>query len=108
MLLMSVLMMVLTGLENLPGIILINLMALGLLGLKLNISKMGLPFSMELVPGANKKLSDNFLFMGIVGGLAAVHYFILTQNLWLTGMALIILLVSIRILFAKARLGNRK
>lgn len=107
LLVMSLVMLWLTGMENVLGIAFINISSLAILGLKVSFGNMRLPFSMEMTPGANKNLRDNFMFMGVVGGVAALHYFIIDQSLWFTGISFVIVLGLSKILFVKARVGNR-
>lgn len=103
---MGFLMLVLMGWSALPGVIVIEAAALFLMGIKLNMGKMNLPFSKEMVPGGNKKIGETFVFMAIIGGLWAIHYFLIQNQIVWSVLATCAYLVLGFFLFRKARLVN--
>lgn len=106
MLLLSLLFILLCGIESIWGVLLVNIITLLLLAFKINYSKLSLPFSKEMIPGGNKNLGATFLYMGICGGVAALHFFLLKNNPLFNIAIGAIAAVLIKVAFTKALKRN--
>jgi hypothetical protein len=102
MIVMSAIFIMLCGFESVPGILVVNVMTILLLGFKINFSKLSLPFSREMIPGGNKNMGATFVYMGICGAVAAVHFFMLKNNPLLNLGIGAIAVVLIKVAFSKA------
>ncbi|MBE0449520.1 MAG: hypothetical protein IBX70_01620 [Clostridia bacterium] len=102
MIVMSAIFIVLCGFESVFGVLVVNVMTILLLGFKINFSRLSLPFSREMIPGGNKNMGATFVYMGICGAVAAVHFFMLKNNpLFNLGITAIVM-VLIKVAFLKA------
>jgi fluoride ion exporter CrcB/FEX len=102
MIVMSAIFIMLCGFESVLGILVVNVMTILLLGFKINFSKLSLPFSREMIPGGNKNMGATFVYMGICGAVAAVHFFMLKNNPLLNLGVGAIAVVLIKVAFSKA------
>lgn len=102
MIVMSAIFVLLCGVVSIWGVLLVNVMTLLLLAIKINVSKLSLPFSREMIPGGNKNIGATFVYMGICGVLAAVHFFLIKNSPPLNIGIGLIAVVLIKIAFAKA------
>jgi hypothetical protein len=102
MIVMSAIFIMLCGFESVLGILVVNVMTILLLGFKINFSKLSLPFSREMIPGGNKNMGATFVYMGICGAVAAVHFFMLKNNPLLNLGIGAIAVVLIKVAFSNA------
>lgn len=102
MIVMSAIFIVLCGVNSIWGILLVNVITVLLLAIKINFSKLGLPFSREMIPGGNKNIGATFVYMGICGAIAAAHFFIIKNNLLFNVGVGFIAVILIKVAFSKA------
>lgn len=90
--LLSMIFVFVFGVEVLSGILLINVMTLFALMIKGILTNVFIPFSKELGTSGNRNFGEAFVFLGIIGVIAGVHFLV---NKWIPNFtwAMIILMI---------------
>ncbi len=93
---LSVLYGFLCGVSVIPGLVFINIAAVLVLSIRVNLFPVELPFSKPIGTTGNKNLAMVFEFMGICGALALLHYLILRKSILITAIMCVLALVLIK------------
>ena len=92
MALISLIFLAVFGTEVLSGILLINVMTFFAIILKGLLAGTFVPFSIEIGTTGNRNFGEAFIFFGIIGAIAGLHFMI---NKWVPSFTWIIILIAI-------------
>lgn len=80
------------GIEVLSGILLINVMTLFALMIKGILTSIFIPFSTELGTSGNRNFGEAFVFFGIIGVIAGIHFIV---NKWIPSFTWVMIILMI-------------
>ncbi len=90
--LISLIFLAVFGTEVLSGILLINVMTFFAIVLKGLLAGTFVPFSIEIGTTGNRNFGEAFIFFGIIGAIAGIHFMI---NKWVPSFTWIMILIAI-------------
>ncbi len=94
MVLISLIFLAVFGIEVLSGILLINVMTFFAIILKGLLAGTFVPFSIEIGTTGNRNFGEAFIFFGIIGAIAGIHFMI---NKWVPSFTWIMILIAMLI-----------
>lgn len=95
MLVLSLIFGALCGSSSWLGLILMHFVSFLMLKLRVLFFSSDMPFSRAIGTTANKNVGTTFVFMGICGAFAGVHYFLIKQSLVLTSIAIVVIILTL-------------
>lgn len=95
MLILSILFGALCGVSSWAGLILMQFVCYLMLKIRVLYFTVEMPFSRAIGTTANKNIGTTFVFMGICGFFAGIHYFIVKQSIVITALALIVVILML-------------
>ena len=107
MLLLSLLFGALCGVTSWPGLILMQFVCFLMLKARVVFFGLDMPFSRAIGTTANKNIGTTFVFMGICGLFAGIHYFIIKQSLGMSSVALVVVLLML-LVTDKIKIKNKR